>query len=245
MLKEKVTYVQPRNASPEMDRARVGLMANIAPETQLFLVRHAETEANAQQLWQGDLDAPLTPRGVEQVAATANLLAQWHSAHPFDVFYVSPLPRAQSTAAAIAVATQLPMVIEDGLREFSLGDWEGRTLRELREVENLWGRWDADPTFAPPNGESPLLFNRRATHILASLAARHGGQRLLIVTHGAYISSVLAAWLGGDARNWRRYDAPNCGVSQLVREAEGWRGELVNDISHLPVTARVNHRQEY
>ena len=222
-----------------------GATPNVSPHTQLVLVRHAETEANLQQLWQGDLDAPLTARGIEQVTATATLLAQWHAAHPFDVFYVSPLPRSQSTAAAIAEATQLPMVIEDGLREFSLGDWEGRTLRELREKENLWGRWDADPTFAPPNGESPLLFNRRATHILASLAAQHGGQRVLVVTHGAYISSVLATWLDGDPRNWRSYDAPNCGVSWLVRESGNWRGDLVNDISHLPITARADYHQEY
>ena len=219
--------------------------AEVDGATQLVLVRHAETEANSQQLWQGDFDAPLSPRGVVQVAATAKRIAQWHASRPFDVFYVSPLLRAQSTAAVIVQATQLPFTIEDGLREFSLGDWEGRTLRELREVEDLWGRWDADPTFAPPNGESPLRFNQRATQTLGALVARHVGRRLLVVTHGAFISSVLATWLGGDARNWRAYDAPNCGVSLLTLDAEGWRGVLVNDIAHLPAAARADYRNEY
>jgi broad specificity phosphatase PhoE len=61
--------------------------------TTLVIVRHAETEANASQLWQGDLDAPLTPRGVEQVTATAFHLGQMHAQTPIDYFYVSPLAR--------------------------------------------------------------------------------------------------------------------------------------------------------
>jgi broad specificity phosphatase PhoE len=225
--------------------ARDQVVEDVDRATRLVLVRHAETEANQHQLWQGDLDAPLTPRGLLQVQTTATRLAELHAQSPFNVFYVSPLLRAQSTAAAIAAATGLRVQIEAGLREFGLGDWEGRSLRELREVENLWGRWDADPAFAPPNGESPVSFNRRATTALAALAARHVGECVLAVTHGAFISSVLATWLGGDARNWRSFDAPNCSVSILTLHDEGWRGDLVNDISHLPGAARVDYQNEY
>jgi probable phosphoglycerate mutase len=209
------------------------------------LVRHAETEANFSQVWQGDLDAPLTERGLLQVGATATRLAQMHNEEPFDVFYVSPLPRALSTARAISEVIGLPLVIEDGLREFGLGDWEGRSLLELRDVENLWVRWEADPAFAPPNGESPVSFNGRATRTLEAIAARHPGQRVLAVSHGAWISSVLATWLGGDARDWRRFDAPNCAISVLVREAAGWRGVVVNDIGHLPDHARADYHIDY
>ena len=215
------------------------------PLTTLILVRHAETEANLNQVWHGALDAPLTPRGREQVAATAARLAEMNHTTPIDFFYVSPLPRAQSTAAAIALAIGTPTVVEDGLREFGLGDWEGRSLRELREMENLWGRWDLDPSFAPPNGESPVSFNLRATTALSDLAVRHPGQRVLVVTHGAFISSVLATWLGDDARQWRSFDAHNCAITVLVRAADGWRGELVNDISHLPLVARADYGAEY
>ena len=215
------------------------------PATRLILVRHGETEANLNQLWQGDLDAPLTERGLLQVSATATRLVALHADTPIDHFYVSPLPRAQSTAAAIAAAIGLPVRIEDGLREVGLGDWEGRSLHELRDQENLLGRWDEDPFFAPPNGESPALFNQRATATLAALAARHPGQTVLAVSHGAFISSVLATWLGGDARNWRTFDAPNCGLSILLRSALGWRGELVNDISHLPRDAQVDYHIDY
>jgi broad specificity phosphatase PhoE len=230
---------------PSSHTENAGVLTHKPVQTRLILVRHAETEANLNQVWHGDLDAPLTPRGQAQVLATAHRLAELHAVQPIDLFYVSPLPRAQSTAAAIAEAIGLPVLIEPGLREFGLGDWEGRSFRELRELENLWGRWEADPTFAPPNGESPRSFNQRATQTLNDLAARHPGQTVLAVTHGAFISSVLASWLGAHAGEWRAFDPHNCALSILVQEGKSWRGEVVNDISHLPLAARADYESDY
>lgn len=215
------------------------------PATQLILVRHGETEGNVNQVWHGALDAPLTPRGLAQVSATATRLAAVHEATPIDQFYVSPLPRAMSTAQAIAAAINMEPVVKHGLREFDLGDWEGRTFQDLREIENLWERWEADPHFAPPNGESPLAFNARAVQTLQKLAARHAHTRILVVTHGGYISSVLASWLGQGAGDWRAFDPHNCAVTILTRTDETWRGDLVNDISHLPATARNDYEPDY
>lgn len=217
----------------------------IAAGTRVILIRHGETEANVQQLWYGALDAPLTPRGEAQVAATAERLAAHHARSPIDAFYVSPLPRARTTAAAIVASTGLPAVTEDDLAEFSLGDWEGRALDDLRDQEQLWVRWDADPAFAPPNGESPVSFLQRATNAVRRLACRHPGGQVLIVSHGAFMSSVQAAWLGDRPSDWQRFDPPNCAVSVLVYDGDGWRGEMVNDISHLPHAARGEYSLEY
>src|SRR5437773_1398142 len=106
--------------------------------TILILVRHGETEANVQQLWHGSLDAPLTERGRQQVLATAQQLKKLATRYPIDAFYVSPLPRAQSTADAIAQAIGKRLQVENDLREFDLGDWEGRSFLALKEQENLW-----------------------------------------------------------------------------------------------------------
>lgn len=217
----------------------------IIPGTRLILVRHGETEANVNQVWHGALDAPLTLRGEQQVAATAAHLAHVHRQAPFDRFYVSPLPRARSTAAAIAQAIGVSPTIEEELREFDLGDWEGRSFRDLQEQEGLWSRWEVDPDFAPPNGESPVSFTQRAARALAQLAARHPGARILVVTHGGFISNVLAAWLGDHPGDWRAFDPHNCAVSILRATEDGWRGELVNDIAHLPPAARADYQPEY
>lgn len=218
---------------------------SLVPGTRLILVRHGETEANVNQLWHGALDAPLTPRGEQQVAATAAYLARVHAQNPFHAFYVSPLPRARSTAAAITDAVGLVPLVKENLREFDLGDWEGRSFRELQEQEDLWGRWAQDPTFAPPNGESPVSFMQRAVGALESLACKHPGARILVVTHGGFISSVLSAWLGERPGDWRAFDPHNCAISVVVRGDTGWLGEVVNDTSHLPATALADYEPGY
>lgn len=213
--------------------------------THLYLIRHGETQANLEQRWYGALDAPLTARGVEQVAATAVYFAGSGAVMPVDAFYVSPLPRARSTAAAIAAAIGRPPVIEDGLREFSIGDWEGRTYRDLIDHEDLWGRWARDPHFAPPGGESPVTFRRRIVQTFRELVERHDGQTILTVSHGAVIASLLDIWLGGATGNWMRWDPHNCAVTLLAYNDAGWQGICVNDISHLPQAAVIDEVPAY
>lgn len=217
-------------------RVKNSSSARDASPTTLILVRHGETESNVNQRWYGAMDAPLTERGRQQVAATANAMVDVNRRFPADVFYVSPLPRAQSTAAAIADAIDMQPVIEDGLHEFDLGDWEGRTFQDLHETEDLWGRWDEDPNFAPPNGESPASFGLRVEATMRALVARHPGQTLLVVSHGAVIGNALTRWLG-DGRDWRRWDPPNCSITVLESRSQSeeplWQPLLVNDISHL------------
>uniref|UniRef100_A0A7C1FDX2 Histidine phosphatase family protein n=1 Tax=Caldilinea aerophila TaxID=133453 RepID=A0A7C1FDX2_9CHLR len=206
-------------------------------ETRVILVRHGETTANHEQRWYGALDAPLTERGRLQVQATGERFRRRRQQEPVDAIYVSPLPRARSTAAAIAAALGIEPIVEEGLREFSIGDWEGRTYRDLIDNEQLWQRWAQDPTFAPPNGESPASFGRRAIETVQRLAERHPGQRIVLVTHGGIISCVLDAWVGGHTGDWIRWDPHNCAVSELVWDGERWRAERINDISHLPPEA--------
>lgn len=208
--------------------------------TRLYLVRHAETEANLGAVWHGAFDAPLTPKGEQQVAATARAFAALAAEAPFDALYSSPLGRAQTTAAAIAHAIAQPPIsaldllrVEQALTEFTIGDWEGRSFEDLRAVEGLWERWAVDAEFAPPNGESPASFNRRALGAMRALAAAHPGERVIVVTHGGFICNVLAVWLGSGPSDWRRFEADNCSISVLVGSDDQWQAERVNDTRHL------------
>ena len=207
--------------------------------TRVVLVRHGETTANHEQRWYGALDAPLTARGERQVRATGERFRTTQTSAPVDLLYVSPLPRARTTAAAIAAAIGMEPIIDDGLREFSIGDWEGRTFRDLIDTENLWGRWAEDPTFTPPNGESPASFGKRAVAAVERLAAQHPGERIVLVTHGGIISALLDIWFGGNSGDWVRWDPHNCAVSELAWDGTQWRSVYVNDISHLPPDAIV------
>lgn len=214
-------------------------------KTHVILVRHGETTANHEQRWYGALDAPLTRRGKQQVKATGERFRIRQQDAPVDIIYVSPLPRARSTAAAIADALGIDPIVEDGLREFSIGDWEGRTFRDLLDNEQLWQRWAQDPTFAPPNGESPVIFGKRALETVQQLTARHPGRRIVIVTHGGVISCLLDLWIGGRTGDWVRWDPHNCAISELIWDGERWSGESINDISHLPPEAIVEVLPSY
>ena len=208
--------------------------------TRLILIRHAETEANvAKQVWQGSSDTPLTMRGERQVAATAAHVATLHRRSAVDVFYGSPLPRARRTAEAISRVIGLPVQIDPALREFDLGDWEGRTFADLEESENLSNRWEADPHFAPPGGESPFHFQRRAVTAFERLASVHPDQTVLVVTHGAVIRNLLAVWIGNGPGDWQRWQADNCSITMLARSDQTWRPILLKDTSHLPPDAVV------
>ncbi len=212
------------------------------PITTLILVRHAETKANVDGVWHGSLDAPLTPRGRLQVAATgarfATLAAEVGG---IDAFYVSPLQRAQTTAAAIAQAIGMQPEIDDDLREFHIGDWEGRAMAELGRDENLWATWAADPTFAPPNGESPASFGAAALAAAKRIAHDHAGETVLLVTHGGFICHVLASWIGEGPADWQNWEPHNCSIAILRADGASWQGVTVNDISHLPEAAIQLH----
>jgi probable phosphoglycerate mutase len=181
------------------------------------------------------MDSPLTARGELQLEATARRVSELAQFYGLDAFYVSPLPRARSTADALGGALGRTALTEEDLREFDLGDWEGRSFEELRDQEDLWGRWKVDPGFAPPNGESPTSFNRRAETVVQRIVQRHPGQVVLVVTHGGVICNVLANWLGKGPADWRNWEGHNCAITVLESLGDGWRGIMVNDTSHLPL----------
>jgi broad specificity phosphatase PhoE len=208
-------------------------------KTHLVLVRHGETIANHEQRWYGALDAPLTERGKLQVQATGVHFGARQTEKPADLIYVSPLSRARNTAAAIADALGIEPIVEDGLREFSIGDWEGRTYRDLIDNERLWQRWAQDPTFAPPNGESPVSFGKRVTETVQQITAQNSGKRLVIVTHGGVIGCLLDLWIGERTGDWVRWDPHNCAVSELCWDGERWHGEAINQTGHLPPEAII------
>lgn len=204
--------------------------------TKVILIRHAETEANLKKIWNGVMDAPLTERGQAQVAATATRMAELVQEYPIDHFYVSPIGRARKTAAAITKTIGIDPLIEDDLKEFDLGDWEGRSLKELGEVENLWNIWRADPHFAPPNAESFHSFGQRSVDVTQRLADRHAGETTLIVTHGGVVAFALAKLLGelGEEDPFAKWGPHNCGIALVERQDDGtWRDHFVNSYEHL------------
>lgn len=176
----------------------------------IVLVRHGQTAANAGALLQGRIDRPLSELGLAQAETLAQSLAQSVSAtlvaSGVRRVVSSPLTRAMSTAAPIAAALGCEVEIEPALIELDYGDWDGRALAEVSPQD--WARWRADPSFAPPGGESLLAVRARVEPWLRRELAddRPLNAPLIAVSHVSPIKAAVCAALGvDDAASWRMH----------------------------------------
>jgi probable phosphoglycerate mutase len=192
--------------------ADASIRAMRARETILTLVRHGETSANVEGVWHGSLDTQLTERGRAQAERlAAHLAATRADAH---ALYASPLERARHTAAPIATRLGLALRIEEDLREYHLGEWEGVTYRELAAKHRLFERMQADPDWRPGGGESPRAVAERLGGRLCAIASAHPGERVIVVSHGGALTLALGLLLDRDPAAWRRV-MRNAAISDL------------------------------
>lgn len=150
--------------------------------TELYLVRHGETEWNRQHRIQGLTDIPLNVTGRKQARAAGKLLARRN----WDGIYSSPLLRAMETATIIAEETGLaePNAV-DALVERNYGDAEGLNFIEIdRRYPNR---------SEVPGQESRAGVIARVVPALRTLAGSHPGESLIVVSHGGAIRAMLMA----------------------------------------------------
>jgi len=197
--------------------------------TILTLIRHGETGANLEGVWQGSMDAPLNERGLLQATRVAAYLGE--RCADASALYSSPLQRAYRTAEAIAEAVGLAPEIDEALSEYHLGSWEGKTYDDLRHEHRFWHHISRDPDFAPHGGESLRQVTDRVSRALLRIARSHPGERVIVVAHGGAFSISLGHLLEGGYGKWRPV-MDNCAVTELVVEP---KPELLsfNQTDHL------------
>ena len=91
--------------------------------TRIYIIRHAEAEGNLYRRIHGQYDSLVTPLGYRQIQALEKRFQDIH----LDAVYSSDLFRTQTTAKALYLPKGLPLQLEPGLREISMGDWEDDT----------------------------------------------------------------------------------------------------------------------
>jgi probable phosphoglycerate mutase len=171
------------------------------PPLRLLLVRHGEVLSNREFRYVGSRDEPLADSGVEQAERIAAALADL----PVRAVYSSPLCRARETGRRIAAAREVPLRLEERLREQSFGEWEGLTRAEVleRDGERLLC-WEADLGTAPPGGESLASVQARALDLVGDLARGHRGEWIVLVSHVGPVKALLCAALGAPLATARR-----------------------------------------
>ena len=202
--------------------------------TTLLLVRHGATAANLCRPYtlQGlRPDSELAPPGLEQARAAGRAL----SAFPVVQVYSSPLRRALATAAAIGAQLGLAVVVEPGLVEADVGLWSGLSWQEVeRRWPDAWRAFHDDPEHnGYLGGESLADVRSRVLPVVEQLLARHDGQCLVAVAHGAVNRVLLAGWLGLPLGHARRLPQDNGGYSVVEFEGSSARVRSLNESAHL------------
>ena len=177
--------------------------------TELYLIRHGETDWNRESRVQGISDIALNEKGLGQAAAAAHNLSSGN----WDFVYSSPLKRASATAGIIAEAAGINEVhTADDLKEFDFGAAEGLDLRLRKRLYP-----DRDSI---PGAENMSDFRKRTERILTSISERHSGRRVIIVTHACFILEALEIF-GRGKTSGRKTELGNLAISLLTRES-GW-----------------------
>jgi len=177
--------------------------------TRVVLVRHAEPEESAQGLCYGTLDVGLSDEG----RARAGRLAASFAGLAYDAVYASPRRRTSETAAPLAQARALTVLVDDELREIDFGEFEGRRYDEIAATHpEAYRQWmEAPTTVTFPGGESYEDLRVRATRALARIREAH--DCAVVVTHGGVVRAGLAEWLSMPADAIFRLDQRYCGVT--------------------------------
>jgi len=200
--------------------------------TTLILLRHGETEWNLQGRWQGQAaDTSLTEAGCEQ----ARIVARRLQTFPIEAIYSSDLRRAFETARITGQALGLEPQPDLGLRESDIGRWTGQSWEDIRR------RWPeqvaamlAGEDVRRGGGESFSEMRVRIAAATRRILARHPGQTVLLVSHGAVLRSLIAHVLDASIPQMHRIAIGGNTAISIVQQTHG-RLRLVsyNDTAHL------------
>lgn len=202
--------------------------------TEVFLVRHGESEPVVDGVLVPDVDGhadpALAPDGRWQAEQVGRRLAD----QQVDAIYVTTLRRTHETAAPLAARLGLTPVVEPDLREVHLGEWEGGLFRRhaaeghplaLKMFEEQ--RWDV-----VPGAEQTEAFGARVRAGIERIVAAHPDQRVVVVVHGGVIGELVRQAVGG-SMGFAFVGADNGSITHLVVTGDRWIVRRFNDTAHL------------
>jgi probable phosphoglycerate mutase len=206
---------------------------------EVVLIRHGETDWNAERRLQGYLDIALNAEGLRQ----AGLLAQALQGEQFDAIYCSDLQRAMQTAQPLASLQGKPLQIDAAWRERCYGAFEGLRYVEIGEkfpdAHRAMQARELDYRY--PQGvntaETLREFNTRSIGALMRALDHPQHQKIAVVTHGGVLDCINRAARGADLSLPRDFDIPNAGINRLWWKNGELRIAQWADIAHLTSAA--------
>jgi broad specificity phosphatase PhoE len=154
-----------------------------------YYVRHGETEYNRDMRMQGWCDSPLTPRGLAEAKEARRRLEQV----PLTTAWCSPSPRCRTTADIVLRGRNIPLRMEEGLREMHYGSDEG--VYFLADPGLLQRMQTPELDWTPYGGESLALLKKRAASTFERIfQASQDQDHVLIVSHGIFALAMVSVF---------------------------------------------------
>ncbi len=203
--------------------------------TRILLIRHGQSEGNAEGRFGGHTATPLSPRGRRQAEATARALF----AEKLSVIYSSDLPRAVETAMPLARLTGLDVEQASAFRERSVGVMEGLTFEEAaaQHPEQYAALIRRDFEHVLLGGESYRQMLDRAVSRLDLIIKQNRGASVAVFSHTGTICILTLHLMGAlDAPSLRPVwvATSNCGITRIELRRDGFvRVQAINDTRHL------------
>jgi len=204
----------------------------------LLLIRHGESDGNAQRKFSGFQDVDLTEKGIWQAKRLARRLEEVQ----INVVYCSDLKRARHTAEIIFGDRGIDIISNPKFREINFGAWEGYTFEEIKEKFGYGDEFNhlmenIKPEAAIPQGESLVNLNDRVIPELSKILKEHEKtdkeESIAIVCHGGTIRVILSDALKIELKNmWNITQYSTC-LNIINYYNHQAYVVLINDTSHL------------
>lgn len=199
--------------------------------TRLFLIRHAETDANSGHRYQGLTDHRLNETGLWQARRLGERLAS----EPLSCVYSSTLTRAAETAEIIASHHNIKVLSLDSLKELDFGAWEGLTAEEIaQKYPDLFQRWvNGDFNVEIPGGERREAFLSRIKKAMSHIVNTHRGETVAVVSHGGPIKCIICDALATNPMAFWYFRLDNACVNLIEYNQDRHLVIYINDTCHL------------
>lgn len=171
-----------------------------------YYIRHGQTDWNlAEKMQGGQTEKDLNEKGVKQAIETREKLKNIE----YDILICSPMNRAIQTAQIINEGRNVPIIIDERLRERKLGEMEGNPITEKCEKEI----WSYDLNTKIVNGEDLYEFETRVLKFIEEIKTKYKDKSVLVVAHGG-VAKIVKAYLYGKPKdnNLDNYQMENCEV---------------------------------
>ena len=206
-------------------------MSHSEEVTEIYLVRHGQTEFNNLKRVQGHSDSPLSEAGKAQCERLGSRLAK----EKFSALFSSDLNRALSSAHILKRSLNLEVEVEPGLRELSFGAAEGKSWVDINatypEVAAKWKVHTKGICF--PKGETREAAMERVMGTLEKLVADYSGKKVVAVTHGGVLATLFSHVLGIPSGTRPLCIIPNAGINVLRHKKGIWKIKTWGEFYHL------------